>query len=167
MKNWVLAFGLMSVLFLSACTSAATEEILTVNNEVSDMLDEQGVESDEVIAKMYNQNTLEDVEQLNETELQPLLDEIEAIMTSTTVETEEAQDLYELRQQFYDQFVLVTDLQIEYAKARVDPAVSEEEFFKIEEELDAQLTAYNESMTTFQEEMEVLAEEHDIIFEED
>lgn len=112
---------------LVACSSPEEKEILDVHNGYVDNVNPKIDEVDQVYEKINTAQSDEEVMDIRETELTPLVLEVKEYIDSQKPETEEAKEYHQIRADWANAWYDVIDLENQASQGMVDESLTDEE----------------------------------------
>src|SRR5690625_2020347 len=127
MRQLFLFTILFFMIMLAACSSPYAEEVMDFHNGYDDNVNPKIDEVDQVYEKINASQSDEEVMDIRETELTPLIVEIKEYIDSQKPETEEAKEYHQIRAGWANTWYDVIELENEASQGAIDGSLTEEE----------------------------------------
>lgn len=134
MRKSLLFISLFLLLIITACNSAGFKEVLEYHN---DFVDEVGVKTekiDEAYVKMDLAELDEEVLEISQKEILPMLDEIKAYMDAQEPKVDDTKEYHQLRLDWFNLYSEIVRTEIQSMDDFLNDRITEEELDKIFEE---------------------------------
>lgn len=160
---------LFTILFfmLAACSSPEAEEILDIHNGYVDNVNPKIDEVEQVYEKINAAQSDQEVIDIRETELTPLVMEVKEYIDSQKPETEEAKEYHQIRADWADTWYEVIELENEASQGMMDDSLTEEEVTELLMQAEEKGKEAEELAEKGHEKIDELSEKYDFEDDED
>ena len=146
MKRISLFIGILLLVLVTACQAADADEVLEYHNSYIENVMEKAVEIDGITEKVWEEDTEdEDVLNLVNNDLEPLIEEMKAYMDKQDPESDDAKEYHKLRMDWFNSYYDVIKIDIQTYKGIINDTMSDSEIEK----------SFNESESKFNESLEL------------
>ena len=127
MKKFFLFVGIFFVVMLAACSSAEGDEVLEYHNGFVDNINDRGSEIEQLNQKMDEAATDEEVYEISENEIIPVIDEMKGYMDKQDPETDVVKEYHQLRMDWFNTWSEGYYLENEALDKYISQSASEDE----------------------------------------
>ena len=158
-KTLLLVTGLVLAMVLVACSSPEADEVLEYHNAVVDTIHPKLDQLTSIYDQMNSVETEEEVIDMYDNEIIPLVNEIIGFYDSQTAEHDATKEYHKLNQELASSIEAAVLKEKEFFDALIDPNISEEELLALDAEV-VELNAISE------EKSDAVAKHYDHLIEE-
>lgn len=164
MKRIFMPLGLVLLIFLAACNSAESKELLEYHNGLVDKVLDRMEEIDEGYDKIDIAESDDEVIEIAQQDMLPVLEEIKAYMEDQNPEKEDTKEYHKLRMEWVTGYYDLVTTELQAMEDYINDDISEEEFDNIVEDLYTQLEEVNDLSVKADDKIDELSEKYE--FEE-
>lgn len=134
MRKALLFISLSLLLIITACNSAGFKEVLEYHNGFVDEVIVKTEKIDAAYDKMELAETDEEILEISQKEILPVLDEIKAYMDAQEPKVDDTKEYHQLRSDWFNLYNEIVRTEIQTMDDYINDRITEEEFDEIYEE---------------------------------